>query len=254
MDNNFSQVKRGALLAVRRQFPAGISLDGGTYWFFAARVQQRHRNGDLTVVFDELTGKQVAMRFDQQGYPIGPGDVAEHRDYEARGGLLVPTTPAIKRIFRHQKTLNAIWKLTWPDLLLLRNYELELIYTLLQEAKARSAARQLAAAEKCQGQRGDSLQPGAHNWVLCLKGDGIYLVEHFPYHSGDRVSVETRSVERDHTPYTALLVSFLPHDGSLSDEQLAYLRAFLPSATIFEMSEPLGALYHPPSLAGCAEG
>jgi hypothetical protein len=152
------------------------------------------------------------------------------------------------------------------DLMVLAIFPWALFQSVMRELVARGVSEPLEAlvawwrafqdAGESEGSvaPGKLSQPGAHNWVLCLKGDGIDLVEHFPYRSGDRVSVETRSVERDDIPCAALLVSFLSDDGTLGDEQLAYLRAFLPRATVFEMSKPLGALYHPSSLARPEEG
>jgi len=241
MDNNFSQFKRGSLVALRRQFAAGIPLEGGTYWFFAAKVQ-RHQNGHLTVAFDDLAGKQVMMRFDQQGYPIRPDGVAEHHSYERYSGLLMPITPTIERVFRHQKILSAIWKLTWGELLLLQDYELDYLYGLLLEAKSRGAVSQHVAERERQAQRDDASQPESHNWILCLRGDGFDLVERFPYRRGDSVSVEAQSVEKDDMPCAALLVRFTSDDGGFSAEQLAFLRVFLRRTTIFDMSEPLNAL------------
>ena len=97
-------------------------------------------------------------------------------------------------------------------------------------------------------------QPIARHWVLCLKGDGIDLVEHFPYRSRDRVSVEARSVERENIPCAALLVNFLTSDGVLGDEQLAYLRTFLPGATVFAASDSLAALVPPSASVAREEG
>ncbi len=240
MDNDFSQFKRGSLVAVRRQFAAGIPLEGGTYWFFAAKVQRLHHNEHLTVVFDDLAGKQVMMRFDQQGYPIRPDGVAERHSYERYGGLLMPITPTIERVFRHQKVLSAIWKLTWGELLLLQDYELDYLYALLSEAKSRGVVSQVVAER--QAQRDDVSHPESQNWILCLRGDGFDLVERFPYRRGDRVSVEAQSVERDDMPCAALLVRFTSDDGGFYAEQLAFLRVFLRRATTFDMSEPLNAL------------
>src|SRR6266567_5003902 len=241
-DNDFSQFKRGSLVAVRRQFAAGIPLEGGTYWFFAAKVQRRHHNEHLTVVFDDLAGKQVMMRFDQQGYPIRPGGVAEHHYYKRYGGLLMPITPTIERVFRHQKVLSAMWKQTWDELPLQRDYILDHLYALLSEAKSRGIVGQDVAERERQPQRDAASQPEAHNWILCLRGDGFDLVERFPYRRGDRVSVEAQSVERDHMPCAALMVRFTSDDGGFSAEQLAFLRVFLRRTTTFDMSEPLNAL------------
>jgi len=241
-DNDFSQFKRGSLVAMRRQFAAGIPLEGGTYWFFAAKVQRRHHNGHLTVVFDDLAGKQVMMRFDQQGHPIRPDGVAERHSYERYGGLLMPITPIIERVFRHQKILSAIWKLTWGELLLLQDYELDFLYGLLSEAKSRGMVGQDIADRERQAQRNDASQPESYNWILSLRGDGFDLVERFPYRRGDRVSVEAQSVERDDILCAALMVRFTSADGGFSAEQLAFLRVFLRRTTIFDMSEPLNAL------------
>jgi hypothetical protein len=242
MDNDFSQLKRGSLVAVRRQFAAGIPLEGGTYWFFAAKVQRRHHNGHLTVVFDDLAGKQVMMKFDQQGYPIRPDGVAERHSYERYGGLLMPITSTIERVFRHQKILSAIWKLTWGELLLLQDYELDYLYALLSEAKSRGVVSRHVAERERQEQLDDMSHPESQNWILCLRGDGFDLVERFPYRRGDRVSVEAQSVERDNIPCAALLVRFTFDDRSFSAEQLAFLRAFLRRTSIFDMSEPLNVL------------
>src|SRR6266568_6463552 len=122
MNNDFSQFKCGSLVAVRRQFAAGIPLGGGTYWFFAAKVQRRHHNEHLTVVFDDLAWKQVMMKFDQQGYPIRPDGVAVHHSYGHYGGLLMSITPTIERVFRRLKVLSAMWKQTWDELPLQRDY------------------------------------------------------------------------------------------------------------------------------------
>jgi hypothetical protein len=165
MDNDFSQFKRGSLVAVRRQFAAGIPLEGGTYWFFAAKVQRWHQNGHLTVVFDDLAGKQVMMRFDQQGYPIRPGGVAERHSYERYGGLLMPITPTIERVFRHQEILSAIWKLTCDEHPLLQGYELDYLYALLSEAKSRGMISQHAADRERQAHCDDASQPESHNMI-----------------------------------------------------------------------------------------
>src|SRR5436305_13376263 len=100
MSNDFSQLKRNALVAVRRQFPAGIRIHEENYWFFAGKVRQRYQGGLLTVVFNDLMGKQVVVRFDRQGYPIGPDGTTKQQDCEVYGDLLVPITPEIERIFR----------------------------------------------------------------------------------------------------------------------------------------------------------
>jgi len=184
----------------------------------------------------------VMMRFDQQGYSIRPGGVAEHHSYERYGGLLMPITPTIERVFRHQKVLSAIWKLTWGELLLLQDYELDYLYGLLSEAKSRGVVSQHAADSERQAQRDDASQPESENWILCLRGDGFDLVERFPYRRGDRVSIAAQSVERDDMPCAALSVRFTSDDGGFSAEQLAFLRVFLRRTTIFDMSEPLNAL------------
>jgi hypothetical protein len=250
MAHDFSQLKRNALVAVRRQFPAGIQLQGENYWFFAGKVQQRHQNGLLTVVFDDLTGKQVVVRFDRQGYPIGPDGTVKHQDYEIYGGLLVPLTPEIERIFRHQKVLSAIWKLTWPDLMLLQDYELDYIYALLQEAHTRGVAGKRAVDREDQTQTGGVLQPETHHWILCSKGDGFDLVKDFPYRSDGWVGVQTRSVTHENLPWAACLICFTFDQGNFSDEQLAFLRTFLRRSVVFDVSASLMSLCPPGSLKG----
>ena len=53
MDHLFSLPGRGAVVAVHRQFPVGIPLDGGTCWFFATKVR-RFEHGCLTATFYDL--------------------------------------------------------------------------------------------------------------------------------------------------------------------------------------------------------
>ena len=236
MSNDFSQLKRHALVAVRRQFPAGIRIHEENFWFFAGKVRQRHPGGLLTVVFNDLIGKQVVVKFDRQGYPIGSDGTAEHQDYE---DLLVPITPEIERIFRHQRVLSAIWKLTWPDLLLLRDYELDYVYALLQEAHTRSVVGKRAAD---QIQAGDVSKPEARHWILCSKGDGFDLVKDFPYRPGGWVGVQTRSVRHEDLPWVACLICFTFEKGDFSDEQLTFLRTFLCRSVVFDVSTSLLSL------------
>ncbi|SRR5579885_389325 len=91
-------------------------------------------------------------------------------------------------------------------------------------------------------------------WILCLKGDAIDLLEHYPYRTCDRVSVEARTAARDGIPCSAFRVYLLAQNGRPGDEQLAYLRAVLPSATVFAVSDALYALLHPSALPAQDEG
>jgi len=106
------------------------------------------------VVFDNLPGNQAPVRFNQQGYPVRPDGPVERQAYKRYGSMLVPITPAIERIFRHQKVLSTIWKLAWAELLLLQDYELDYLRALPSEAKSRSMARQRTDESEGQAKRG----------------------------------------------------------------------------------------------------
>jgi hypothetical protein len=134
MNHDFSSLKRGHPVTVRVRFDVGFN----GYWYLAGTVRRKHTNRYLTVDYEDLSGKQVSVKYNSEGYPIGPNGTVERR-YD--GGMLVPTTDAIRRIFKHQQALSSIWHLTWPDLLLLQDYELDFINALLQEARLRGQAR-----------------------------------------------------------------------------------------------------------------
>jgi hypothetical protein len=136
MNHDFSSLKRGATVAVRVEVSVGFN----GYWYHAGKVQRKHKNGCLTVAYEDLARKQVSVKYNSEGYPVRPDGTVERRHYELFGGILVPTTDAMRRIFKHQQALSSIWRLTWPDLLLLQDYELDFINALLQEARLRGQA------------------------------------------------------------------------------------------------------------------
>jgi hypothetical protein len=133
MDCNFSQLKSGALVAVRIQLTAGLH----GYWYLEGRVRMRRDKGRLTVAYEDFAGHARLTKFDLQGFPVRPDGTVERTNYEQYGGRLVPLTDEIRRIFKYEKILGAIWNLTYADLLLMHDYELDFIGSLLQEAKGR---------------------------------------------------------------------------------------------------------------------
>ena len=106
------------------------------------------------MAFDDLAGNQTTVRFNQQGYRVRPGGLVERHAYMRYGSMIVPITPAIERILRHQKVLSAIWKLAWAELLLLQDYELDYLCALPSEAKSRRMAMQRTDESEGQAQRG----------------------------------------------------------------------------------------------------
>ena len=133
MNYDFSTLKRGATVAIRVEVSVGFN----GYWYFAGNVQRKHKNACLTVAYEDLACKQVSVKYSAEGYPVRPDGIMERRYYESYGGILVPTTDTIRRIFKHQQALSSIWRLIWPDLLLLKDYELDFINGLLREARLR---------------------------------------------------------------------------------------------------------------------
>ena len=246
MDYDFSEVERGETVVVRLPHGAGILLESGRYWFFPGKVQRKHRNGDIIVLYTDRAGKQVVSRYNRQGHHIPPGQLVEPRSLNR----LVPMNPTIDRIFRYQKVFSTLWRLTWADLMLLQDYELEHLAALFSSISTRSALAQLTPEQERQ-----ALQEAANYRILCVWVDAFHLLERFPFCTGDLISIEERRIksEGNHTGSAALLLHFIFEGGAMNAQQEECLRDFARHATIYAMGKP-GAIQDQLRALELAEG
>jgi hypothetical protein len=134
MNIPIAPLKRGATVVVRVPHVAGLR----GYWYLNGRVRTLKRNGLVMVTYQDLAGKESVGTFDQRGFAMHMRrDGTVEREKSEQYGRLVPLTDEIRRIFKYERALRGIWNLTYADLLLMRDYELDFIGSLLEEVSQR---------------------------------------------------------------------------------------------------------------------